>query len=86
MGVMPSPWLKVIVMILDHPSGTYIKYVATPGSNAPRLWALGMQNMGQPDLLSTDPNSGGLLSVDTAKAAMSYRRSKQEGPFLAQEQ
>ena len=57
--VVPLPWLKANVMVLEHPSGTYIKCVATPWSNGwahmtlnimhhppgygPWLWALTMQ-------------------------------------------
>ena len=31
--MVPLPWLKPTVIILEHPSGTYTKCVATPGSN-----------------------------------------------------
>ena len=31
--VMVLTWLKADIMVLEHPFGTYIKYVATPGRN-----------------------------------------------------
>ena len=30
---LPFPWLKINVMMLEHPSETYTKSVATPGRN-----------------------------------------------------